>query len=122
MNHSYSELDSDDNVRVVVPNGKLWGEIVKIPSRNDTERVELKFTRPFADDIQTAIGQVREIVGHDRRVRQMAQIGVDVVNEANYVLVARLWVPRREATQVQFDLNRAVKEEFQRHQPPANAA
>ena len=46
INLFYSELDSDDNVRVVVPNGKLWGEIVRIPSRNDTESVELKFTRP----------------------------------------------------------------------------
>ena len=46
INLFYSELDTDDNVRVIIPNGKLWGEIVKIPSRNDTERVELKFTRP----------------------------------------------------------------------------
>ncbi|MFI4999104.1 MAG: mechanosensitive ion channel family protein [Reyranellales bacterium] len=119
INLFYSELDTDDNVRVVVPNGKLWGEIVRIPSRNDSERVELKFTRPLTDDIATAIDRVREIVGHDRRVRQMAQIGVDVVNEANYVLVARMWVPRREATQVQFDLNRAMKEEFQRRAPVA---
>jgi small conductance mechanosensitive channel len=114
INLFYSELDSDDNVRVVVPNGKLWGEIVRVPSRNDAERVELKFTRPLADDVEAAIGQVREIVSHDRRVKQMAQIGVDAVNEENYVLVARLWVARREATQVKFDLNRAMKELFQR--------
>jgi hypothetical protein len=60
---------------------------------------------------------VREIVGHDRRVTQMAQIGVDTVADVNYVLVARLWVPRRDATQVHFDVNRAVMEEFQRHAP-----
>ena len=95
VNLFYSEIDTDDNVRVIVPNGKLWGEIVKVPSRNETERVELKFTRPLSDDIETAIARVREIVGHDKRVTQMAQIGVDTVGDANYVLVARLWVPRR---------------------------
>jgi small conductance mechanosensitive channel len=122
VNLFYSELDTDNNVRVVVPNGKLWGEIVKIPSRNDSERVELKFSRPLDDDIETAIGRVREIVNHDRRVRQMAQIGVDAVNEANYVLVARMWVSHHEATQIQFDINKAVKEEFHRRPPVVEEA
>jgi small conductance mechanosensitive channel len=117
INLFYSELDTDDNVRVIYPNGKLWGEIVKVPSRNDTERVELKFTRPNSDDIEIAIGRVQELVHHDRRIERVAQIGVDVVNENNYVLVARLWVPRPEAAQVRFDLNRAVKEEFLRRVP-----
>jgi small conductance mechanosensitive channel len=117
INLFYSELDTDDNVRVIFPNGKLWGEIVRVPSRNDTERVELKFTRPNSDDIGIAIARVQELVSHDRRIERVAQIGVDVVNENNYVLVARIWVPRNEAAQVHFDLNRAVKEEFQRRAP-----
>ena len=115
INLFYSELDTDDNVRVIFPNGKLWGDIVKVPSRNDTERVELKFTRPNSDDIGIAIARVQDLVNRDRRINRVAQIGVDVVNESNYVLVARLWVPRNEALQVRFDLNRAVKEDFQRH-------
>ena len=122
INLFYSEVDTDDNVRVIFPNGKLWGEIVKVPSRNDTERVELRFTRPLADDIETAIRQVDVLVKHDRRVSQVAQIGIDAVGEGNYVLIARLWVPRHDALQVKFDLNRAVKEEFERHPPTREAA
>lgn len=117
VNLFYSELDTDDNVRVVFPNGKLWGEIVKIPSRNDTERVEIKFTRPFSDDMGTAIERVKEIVAKDKRVTRVAQIGVESVGDANYMLIARLWVHRQVALQVQFDLNRAIKEEFQRRAP-----
>jgi small conductance mechanosensitive channel len=122
VNLFYSEFDTDDNVRVIFPNGKLWGEIVKVPSRNDTERVELKFTRPLSDDVETAIGRVQELVDHDRRTTSMAQIGIDAVNENNYVLVARVWVPRKDAAQVRFDLNRAVKEEFQRRAPKREEA
>src|SRR6185369_15634332 len=114
VNLFYSEIDTDDNVRVVIPNGKLWGEIVKVTSRNDTERVELKFTRPASDDIETAVSRLRELVKQDKRITRVAQIGVDAVNEANYVLVVRVWVTRHEAPQVHFDLNRMVKEEFQR--------
>jgi small conductance mechanosensitive channel len=117
INLFYSELDTDNNVRVIFPNGKLWGEVVKVPSRNDTERVEVKFTRPLSDDLETAVARVQELVKKDQRIQRVAQIGVDAVNEANYVLVARVWVPRPEAPQVQFDLNRAVKDEFQRRAP-----
>jgi len=122
INLFYSEVDTDDNVRVIFPNGKLWGEIVKVPSRNDTERVELRFTRPLADDIEAAIERVNVLVKHDHRVTQVAQIGIDSVSEENYVLIARLWVPRHHALQIKFDLNRAVKEEFQRHPPTGEEA
>ena len=122
VNLFYSELDTDDNVRVIFPNGKLWGEIVKVPSRNDTERVELKFTRPMSDDIETAVSRLRELVKQDRRITRVAQIGVDTVNEANYILVVRVWAPRHDALQVHFDLNRMVKEEFQRQAPKREEA
>ena len=117
INLFYTELDTDDNVRVIFPNGKLWGEVVKVPSRNDTERVELKFTRPMSDDVETAVARLRELVKQDRRITRVAQIGVDTVNEANYVLVVRVWATRDDAPQIHFDLNRAVKEEFQRRAP-----
>ena len=122
INLFYSELDTDDNVRVIIPNGKLWGEIVKVPSRNDTERVEIKFTRPLTRRYRDSDRPFAGVVKHDMRISQVAQIGIDTVNEGNYVLVARLWVPRREALQVRFDLNRAVKEEFQRRPPTREEA
>ena len=39
-----------------------------------------------------------------------------------YVLVVRAWVPRPQAMQVRFDLNRAVKEEFQHRAPKREEA
>jgi small conductance mechanosensitive channel len=118
INLFYSELDTDDNVRIVFPNGELWGKIVKVPSRNDTERVELRFTRPLDDDVGMATDRIRSIVDHDERITRVAQIGIDTVNAADFVIVVRVWVKRHEAMHVHFDLNRAIKEDFQRH-PPA---
>jgi small conductance mechanosensitive channel len=122
INLFYSELDTDENVRVIFPNGKLWGDIVRVPSRNDTERLELKFTRPASDDLETAIARAQELVDKDKRIERVAQIGVDTVNDGSYVLVIRAWVPRPQAMQVRFDLNRAVKEEFQRRAPQREEA
>jgi small conductance mechanosensitive channel len=117
VNLFYSELDTDDNVRIVFPNGELWGKVVKVPSRNDTERVELKFTRPFSDDARLAIDRIKDIVARDKRITRVAQIGIDTVNAGDIVIVVRVWVPRRDAMQVRFDLNHAIKDEFQRHPP-----
>lgn len=122
INLFYSELDTDENVRVIFPNGKLWGEIVKIPSRSDIERVELKFTRPASDDVETAVARVQELVKQDGRIKRAAQVGVDAVNDGNYVLAVRAWVPRAEAMRIRFDLNRTIKEEFQRRPPQREEA
>lgn len=122
INLFYSEVDTDANVRVVVPNNMLWGQIVRIPSRNDTERLELRLTRPLSDEIGIAIDRVKDLAGRDRRITNLAQIGVDTVTDANYVLVVRFWVARADVTNVLFDFNRAIKEEFQRHPPVAEQA
>jgi small conductance mechanosensitive channel len=122
VNLFYSELDTDDNVRIVFPNGLLWGQVVKVPSRNDTERVELKFTRPLSDDAGVAIDRIQAIIGHDKRITRVAQIGIDAVNAGDFVVVVRVWVKRPEAMQVHFDLNRAIKEDFQFNPPVTEQA
>ncbi len=122
INLFFTELDTDDNVRAIIPNGMLWGAVVKVLSRNDSERLELKFTRPLSDNLGVALAHLREVISHDRRVTRTTELGVLALNETNYVLVARLWVARNEAQQVAFDLNRAIKEEFQRHDPSGGEA
>jgi small conductance mechanosensitive channel len=117
VNLFYSELDTDDNVRIVFPNGELWGKVVKVPSRNDTERVELRFTRPLGDDVALSVDRIRHIVEQDKRITRVAQIGIDAVNTGDFVIVVRVWVKRHDAMQVRFDLNRAIKEDFQ-FRPP----
>ena len=112
INLFYSELDTDDNVRVVVPNGKLWGEIVRISNRNDRRRLDLRVQRPANDDIGSAIGRLRELVQHDRRISEISAIGVEALNDNGYVLTARVWVEQNDFTNVRFDLNRAMKEAF----------
>ena len=118
INLFFTEIDGDDNARIIIPNGKLWGEIVRVPTRHDTTRIELAFQRPANDDIGAAIGRLKELTQRDKRVLRVADIGVESVGDANYTLAAHLWVSRRDATAVRFDLNRTVKEEFERR-PPA---
>jgi len=119
INLFFTEIDSDDNARIIIPNGKLWGEIVRVPTRNDTARLELHFQRPANDDVGGAIARLRELLQRDKRVLRIADVGVETVGDGNYTLAAHVWVPRPQQTAVRFDLNRTVKEEFDRRPAPA---
>jgi small conductance mechanosensitive channel len=119
INLFYSELDTEDNVRVVIPNGKLWGEIVRIPTRNDRRRLDLRIQRPANDDVQSAIGRMRDVLAHDRRVSDIASVGVESLTDSGYMLAARIWVDQRDLPDLHLELNRAVKEEFERRPPAA---
>ncbi|HYX01121.1 MAG TPA: mechanosensitive ion channel domain-containing protein [Reyranella sp.] len=114
VNLFYTEIDGDDNARIVIPNGKLWGEIVRIPTRNDTARLELRFQRPANDDVDTAITRLKALIERDNRVVRLADIGIDSVADGNYVLAAHVWVKHADQAALRFDLNRVAKEEFDR--------
>ena len=119
INLFFTEIDGDNNARIIIPNGKLWGEIVRVPTRNDSARVELRFQRPANDDMGAAITRLRDLVQRDKRVLRVADVGVEAVGDDNYTLAAHVWVTRPQETAVRFDLNRMVKEEFDRRPAPA---
>jgi small conductance mechanosensitive channel len=114
INLFFSEIDGDDNARIVVPNGKLWGEIVRVPTRNSTARIKLHFPRPANEDVGAAIVRLRELIQRDKRVTRVEDIGVETLGEANYTLAAHVWASRENASAVRYDLNRIVREEFDR--------
>lgn len=117
INLFFSEIDMDDNTRAVIPNGKLWGEIVRVPTRNDTARVDLHVPRPTNDDVGAAIGKLKNIIARDQRVMHVAAIGVEALEADKYILAAQVWVNRPDAGKVRFDLNRTIKDEFDRKPP-----
>ena len=119
INLFFTEIDGDDNARIIIPNGKLWGEIVRVPTRHDTTRIELAFQRPANDDIGAAIARLKELIQRDHRILRVDAVGVEALNDSGYVLAAQVWVNHDQSTEAQFELNRAVKEEFERRAPQA---
>jgi small conductance mechanosensitive channel len=115
INLFYTEIDGDDNARIIVPNGKLWGEIVRVPNADDgTARIDLHYQRPAHDDVGSTIARLEDLIQRDRRVLDVPNIGVESIGDGTYTLAAQVVVRRSEEMPVRFDLNRAVKEEFER--------
>jgi len=122
INLFYTEIDGDDEARIVIPNGKLWGEIVRVPSRGDMARVDLRYPRPASDDMGAAIARLKDLIQRDKRVLDVEAIGVDSIGDGSYTLAAQIRVRRPDQTAVRFDLNRTVKEEFDRRAPKPTPA
>lgn len=109
-----TEIDTADNVHVVVPNGLIWSGTMKNFTRNATRRLELKFLLSYVDDATLALKIVHEIVARDDRVLESPppQIGLGSFADVGITIIAQVWVTPANVQAVQFDLNRAVKDAF----------
>jgi len=103
-----------DNQTLVVPNNKIWGNVIKNVTSQRTRRVDLLFSVSYSDDIPRTEAILTELVnGHDRvlsmpeplvRLHQLADSSVD--------FIVRPWVKTEDYWDVYWDLTRAVKLRF----------
>ena len=119
INLFFTEIDGDDNTRIIIPNGKLWGDVLKVPTRNDTQRLDFRVPRPANEDIDTSISRLQQLIERDSRVLKVSAIGIDTLEADKYTLAAQVWTARETALQLKYDLNRGIKEEFDRPSPAA---
>lgn len=110
-----TELDTFDNLRVVVPNGKIWGEVIRNYSRNDRRRLDLRVRVSYADDVEGALRLVRSVIAADARVLQdpAPVVAAETLGELGIVLVAQIWLRSPDFQRVQFDLNAKLARMFE---------
>ena len=109
-----SILTTPDNVKILVPNGKIFGNIIKNFSAMDTRRVDLEVGIGYGSSIEKAMAVAREVVSKDSRVlpEPAVQIAVSALADSSVNLVIRPWVKSADYWGVKFDLNRNIKEAF----------
>jgi small conductance mechanosensitive channel len=127
INLFYAEVETVDGSRVVLPNGKLWGEIVRVHTRDNLRRLDLRVQMPRDENIGQALAFVRDLIKSDRRVPGEPLVGVEALNDNGFVVLAQPWIRVEDFQAVQFDLNRRLREELQRREAerqkkPASAA
>ncbi|PKN62188.1 MAG: mechanosensitive ion channel protein [Deltaproteobacteria bacterium HGW-Deltaproteobacteria-15] len=107
-------LATPDNVKIMVPNGKLFGDTIKNVSAFDTRRIDLVIGIGYGSDIQKAHDVIREVIRKDDRVLRdpTAQVAVSELADSSVNLVIRPWVRKEDYWDVRFDLTRKLKEAF----------
>jgi small conductance mechanosensitive channel len=107
-------LATPDNVKIMVPNGKIFGDIIKNVSAYDTRRIDLVVGIGYVSSIQKAIEVVMDLIQADKRILSdpVAQIAVSELADSSVNLVVRPWVKAEDYWTVRFDLTRKIKEAF----------
>lgn len=103
-----------DNQKLVVPNNKIWGDVIRNVTAEGTRRVDLVFGISYQDDIAHAERVLWEIVNaHELVLTEPAPvIRLHTLGESSVDFVVRPWVATAEYWTVYWDITRAVKERF----------
>jgi small conductance mechanosensitive channel len=107
-------LATPDNIKIMVPNGKLFGDTIKNFSGFDTRRVDLVIGIGYSSDIQKAYDVLMNLIKEDTRILSdpPTNIAVSELADSSINFVVRPWVKRQDYWGVKFDLTRKIKEAF----------
>jgi len=107
-----TELNTPDNVHIVVPNGQLWGTSVKNYSHNATRRADIAIGIDYGDDIGKAFDIIKGVIAGDSRISADPPPEMMVTNlgDSAVELQVRLWCGAGDYWPLKFDLNRRIKE------------
>jgi small conductance mechanosensitive channel len=103
-----------DNQTLVVPNSKIWGDVIKNVTAQNMRRVDMVFGIGYADDIPKAEGILEDIVKrHDKVLEDPAPVvRLHELGESSVNFIVRPWVKRDDYWDVYWDITRAVKMRF----------
>jgi small conductance mechanosensitive channel len=103
-----------DNQTIIVPNGKIWGDVVKNVTAQTIRRVDLVFGISYTDDIPKTEKVLQEIIdAHEPVLKDPApMIRVHELGESSVNLIVRPWVKTDDYWETYWTLTRAVKMRF----------
>jgi small conductance mechanosensitive channel len=103
-----------DNQTLVMPNSKIWGDVIKNVTAQEKRRVDMTFGIGYGDDIPKAEQVLTEVVtSHDKVLEDPAPvIRLHTLNESSVDFIVRPWVNKEDYWDVYWDITRAVKMRF----------
>lgn len=109
---NFIEIADTGNVRVVVPNSKVWGNTIKNYSSYDTRRAEWTFGVGYGVNLGQAEEIIRETVMSDPRSHAEPEpfLQVNNLGDSSVDFLLRVWCKSSDYFQYQADMKRKVKE------------
>ncbi len=114
MNLVSTTIVTIDNKRLIIPNSKIWGDIITNVTAETVRRVDLVFGIGYGDSISDAEKVLQDIVERHELVlnKPEATIKVHTLGESSVDFIVRPWVKTTDYWNVYWDITRQVKERF----------
>ncbi|MCP4291137.1 MAG: mechanosensitive ion channel [bacterium] len=105
-------INTPDNIRIIVPNGKIFGDTIKNISAESTRRVDMVVGIGYGSSIPAAKEIISRLLISDSRVLKdpAPQIEVAELADCSVNLVVRPWVNKEDYWAVKFSFTQKVKE------------
>jgi small conductance mechanosensitive channel len=102
----FTEIATFDNVKVMIPNSKVFGDVILNYSAHRTRRVDVLFKVPLKTDLVAVLKRLRERAESDPRIRKdpAVQIEVTDLSEAFAQAAIRAWTAKEDFAAVKTDL------------------
>jgi small conductance mechanosensitive channel len=107
-------VTTPDNQVIVIPNSKVWGDVITNVTASDTRRVDLVFGIGYGDSIEAAQKVLEELVANHPLILEdpAPVIRVSELADSSVNFIVRPWTNTGDYWTVYWDLQRAVKEAF----------
>ncbi len=103
-----------DNQKLVVPNNKIWGDVIKNVTDQKIRRVDMTFGISYTDDIPQAEQVLIEILNNHDKVLDDPEpmVRLHTLNDSSVDFIVRPWVRTDDYWDIYWDVTRAVKMRF----------
>jgi len=107
-------LATPDNIKIMAPNGKIFGDVIKNITAYDTRRLDIGVGISYDSPIQKAHDVFLELIKADERILPdpAPAVMVGELGDSSVNLIGRFWVKKENYWPVKFDMTRGVKEAY----------
>jgi len=114
MNLVSTTIKTFDNKDMVVPNNKIWNDVITNATGVDTRRVDMEFGIGYDDDIEKAQAILEEVVAaHPKALKEpVPTIRMNALADSSVNFICRPWARTADYWDVYWDVTKAVKQRF----------
>jgi len=107
-------ITTPDNQIIVIPNSKVWGDVITNVTASDKRRIDLVFGIGYNDSIEKTQRIIEDLVANHPLVLDDPEpiIKLHELADSSVNFIVRPWVVTENYWEVYWDLQRSVKEAF----------
>jgi len=109
-----------DNQALIIPNRKIWGDVIRNVTAQDTRRVDLTVRVDYREDVDRVETVLRDVMTtHEKVLDDPAPtVRVTTIGEAGVEIAYRPWCRTEDYWDVYWEITRRVVERFDREGIP----